>query len=136
MIDYGCGSGILALAAIKLGARRVYAVDIDPQALLATRDNAARNYISAQALLTFPPDALPSKPADLLVANIVARPLADLAQTFATRLKRGGRIVLSGLLPEQLDAVTAVYLPWFTFAPAREKNGWGLLAGVRRPHGS
>jgi len=136
MIDYGCGSGILALAAIKLGARRVYAVDIDPQALLATRDNAARNGISAQALLTLGPDALPSKPADLLVANIVARPLAELAQNFATRLKPGGRIVLSGLLPEQIDAVTAVYLPWFNFAPAREKNGWGLLAGVRRPNGS
>ncbi len=133
VIDYGCGSGILGLAALKLGARRVYAVDIDPQALFATRDNAARNGIGTRALQTYCPEELPMHAADLLLANIVARPLIGLAQTFATRVMPGGRVVLSGLLTEQADALAAVYSPWFTFAPAQAKGGWSLLAGLRRP---
>ncbi|MBA2410129.1 MAG: 50S ribosomal protein L11 methyltransferase [Gammaproteobacteria bacterium] len=133
VIDYGCGSGILGLAALKLGARRVYAVDIDPQALVATRDNAARNGIGTRALLTLNPAELPMLAADLLLANIVARPLMVLAQTFATCVMPGGCVVLSGLLTDQADAVAAVYAPWFTFSPAHEKDGWSLLAGHRRP---
>jgi ribosomal protein L11 methyltransferase len=131
VIDYGCGSGVLSLAAIKLGAKRVRAVDIDPQALIATRENAARNDISqAQLLVHGVSDAAP-EPADLLLANILARPLIALAERFAARVKSGGRIVLSGILMSQTAELATTYAPWFDFAPARSRDDWALLEGVR-----
>jgi ribosomal protein L11 methyltransferase len=131
LVDYGCGSGILAIAAAKLGAARVLAIDIDPQALLATRDNAARNDVGDKLAVTGDP-ALDERSADLLLANILAGPLVDLAPRFARALRPGGRLALSGLLTDQADTVTAAYRPWFDIATTATRDGWALLAGQRR----
>ncbi|WP_411293538.1 50S ribosomal protein L11 methyltransferase [Thiohalobacter sp.] len=131
VIDYGCGSGILAIAALKLGARRVRGVDIDPQALTASRDNARRNGVDA-ALSLFLPDELPAGPADLLLANILANPLIELAPTLVSLVRPGGRLVLSGILAAQADAVAAVYRPHGELEPVVEQDGWVRLV-VRRP---
>jgi ribosomal protein L11 methyltransferase len=131
VIDYGCGSGILAIAALRLGARRAVAMDIDPQALLATRENAERNGVLDQVRVTADRQAEQAE-ADVLLANILAGPLVDLAPVLAARVRVGGRIALSGLLVEQADAVTAAYRPWFDVGLTRERDGWGLLTGCRR----
>ena len=125
MIDYGCGSGILAIAALLLGARRVRAVDIDPQALLATRENAGRNGIDDARLCVSEPDALdPAEPADLLLANILAGPLVALAPRFATLLRSDGLAVLSGVLEAQAAEVIAAASPWFSLDELAEDEGW------------
>jgi ribosomal protein L11 methyltransferase len=132
VIDYGCGSGILAIAAAKLGATAVDAVDIDPQALLATRDNAERN--SVTRLIT--PQLVEGAslaPADILLANILAGPLESLAPTFAALVGTGGRLVLAGILRNQAEAVATRYAPWFDIAPAVVRDDWARLDGVRRP---
>jgi len=131
MVDYGCGSGILAIAAAKLGAVRVLAMDIDPQALIATRDNAARNDVGDRLTVTGDP-ALDERSADLLIANILVGPLVELAPRFARALRPGGRLALSGLLTDQADTVTAAYRPWFDIATTATRDGWALLAGQRR----
>jgi ribosomal protein L11 methyltransferase len=130
VIDYGCGSGILAIAAGKLGARHVCAVDIDPQALLATRENAGRNGVDrrVEALL---PEALDARPVDLVIANILANPLIDLAESLAGRVTLEGHIVLTGILAEQAADVMAAYRPWFEFREPVEREGWVLLEGVK-----
>lgn len=130
VIDYGCGSGILAIAAAKLGATAVGAVDIDPQALLATRDNAERNGV---AQLITPELVAGSRlaPADILLANILAGPLDSLAPTFASLVRPGGRLVLSGILRNQADAVATTYAAWFDIAPAVVRDDWARLDGVR-----
>lgn len=136
VIDYGCGSGILAIAAAKLGAASVIAIDIDPQALLATNDNAERNGVAhlITALLTDDPRAVSSEPtADVLLANILAGPLESLAPTFAARVAVGGRLVLSGILRNQAEAVASRYAPWFDIAPVVVRDDWARLDGVRRP---
>lgn len=136
VIDYGCGSGILAIAAAKLGAASVIAIDIDPQALLATHDNAERNGVAhlITAMLTDDPRAASSDPtADILLANILAGPLESLAPTFAARLAVGGRLVLSGILRNQAEAVASKYAPWFDIAPVVHRDDWARLDGVRRP---
>jgi ribosomal protein L11 methyltransferase len=131
VVDYGCGSGILAIAAARLGASRVRAVDIDPQALIATRENALRNGVAGQVDITT--DAqLETGSADVLLANILAGPLVDLAQRFAAALRPGGLLALSGLLAEQADAVTAAYRPWFHIETITTRDGWVLLGGRRR----
>jgi ribosomal protein L11 methyltransferase len=131
VVDFGCGSGILAIAALKLGAGRVRAVDIDPQALLATRENAARNGVEAGLEVTS--DAgLADRSADLIVANILAGPLVALAPAFAAALRPPGELALSGLLTEQADAVTGAYRPWFDIALTATRDGWGLVSGRRR----
>lgn len=132
LIDYGCGSGILAIAAIKLGAHRVQAVDTDPQALLATGDNAARNDIDPDQLVACCPKGLSETPADILLANILAHPLIDLAEDFARRLKPGGRIVLSGVLIHQRAELIAAYTPRFDVTQTRDKDGWALVEGTKR----
>jgi len=132
VIDYGCGSGILAIAAIKLGARYVHAVDIDPQALLATGDNAARNSVSPNQLVICRPDDPLDLPADILVANILARPLTKLAENLAQRVNQAGQIVLSGVLHHQADELIAVYAPWFNCVRTRDKDGWALMEGTKR----
>ncbi len=131
VIDYGCGSGILAIAALRLGARRAVAMDIDPQALLATRENAERNGVLDRIQVTADREVEQAE-ADVLLANILAGPLVDLAPVLAGRTRVGGRIALSGLLVEQADAVTAAYRPWFDVGLTGERDGWGLLTGYRR----
>lgn len=130
ILDYGCGSGVLGIAALKLGARHVAAVDHDPQALLATRDNALRNGVEKQIETSEPGTAL--KPADALLANILALPLIELAEHFQTWVKPGGHIVLSGILAEQTNSVMAAYQPWFDLAKPVQQDDWVCLHGVRR----
>jgi len=130
VLDYGSGSGILAVAALKLGAAELWAVDIDEQALLSTRDNAARNDV-ADRLHTLFPDRLPARQFDLLLANILANPLIGLAEDLAGRVRPGGDIILSGILAEQADAVCAAYARWFRLAETVEKDGWVRLHGER-----
>ncbi|WP_338809311.1 50S ribosomal protein L11 methyltransferase [Neisseria leonii] len=129
VLDYGCGSGILAIAALKLGAGSAVGVDIDPQAIAASNDNAAQNRVRAEFYL---PDALPEGEFDLVVANILANPLRLLADMLAGRTRRGGRIVLSGLLEEQAAELGGIYSRWFDLAPAVTDNGWACLSGVKR----
>jgi ribosomal protein L11 methyltransferase len=129
VIDYGCGSGILAIAAVKLGARRAFAVDHDPQALLATRENAERNSVERQ-IEVLPCDA-PVKRVDVLLANILAQPLIELAPRFQTLVKPGGDLVLSGILVEQADAVAAAYAPWFEMDEPAHEVEWVRLHGIR-----
>lgn len=132
VIDYGCGSGVLALAALLLGARRVVGVDTDPQALEASLDNAQRNGVDDRLALYLPADA-PTEPADVLLANILAQPLIDLAPRLAGLVRSGGQIVLSGILAEQAEQVQQRYATWFTMDPVTEHNGWVRLSGIRKP---
>ncbi len=129
VIDYGCGSGILGIAALLLGAAKVRAVDIDPQALLATRDNAARNGISEAQLAVSAPEALSAaEPADLLLANILAGPLVALAPRFAALLRPGGTAVLSGVLEAQSAEVIHAASQWFTLEELAGSEGWSRIA--------
>jgi len=131
VIDYGCGSGILAIAAGKLGARHVCAVDIDPQALLATRENAGRNGVDRRVEV-LSPEALDARPVDLVIANILANPLIDLAESLAGRVTLEGHIVLTGILAEQAADVITAYRPWFEFREPVDREGWVLLEGVKK----
>lgn len=129
LLDYGCGSGILAIAAVKLGAARVDGVDIDRQAVTASNDNAALNDVHASFCL---PDALPAGCYDIVVANILTNPLKGMAPLLAGRVRAGGQIVLSGILAEQADDVIAVYRDWFTFDPPVVDEGWVRLSGIKQ----
>lgn len=131
VIDYGCGSGILAIAAVKLGASQVWAVDIDPQALLATAQNAERNQVET-AIFPIQPDALPVVDADLILANILAAPLLELAPRFAEFSHAGAELVLSGILARQVGEVRAAYESWFDFAEPRQQQEWALLSALRK----
>jgi ribosomal protein L11 methyltransferase len=131
LLDYGCGSGILALAALALGAGRATAVDIDPQALIATRENAARNRLAA-ALTVLPAGELAESGFDVVVANILSGPLVELAPRLAGLTRAGGRIVLAGLLNEQAADVARAYQPWFDIGAHGTRSGWTLLAGRKR----
>ena len=130
VLDYGCGSGILALAALKLGAAQVCAFDIDPQALIATRDNARRNGLSAQ-LDVGDAGIAPIGEFDLVLANILAGPLRQLAPEFA-RLCPAGTLLLAGLLEVQAAEVADAYRPWFDIDTAARRDGWIALTGHRR----
>ena len=136
VLDYGCGSGILAIAAIKLGAHQVVGVDIDPQAIEASRQNAALNQCS-EAQLKFYEASLTRTgeidgiTADVVVANILAGPLIMLAPILTRATRAGGRIALSGILPEQAEEVALAYQQGFDIQIAREKDGWALLTGTR-----
>lgn len=130
LLDYGCGSGILALAALKLGAAAATAFDIDPQALLATRENAVKNGLSGQVAVMSAAEAIAS-PFDLVLANILAGPLVDLAPRLAAHCRPGGAIALAGLLERQADEVAQAYRPWFDIETSAERDGWTLLAGRR-----
>jgi len=128
VLDYGCGSGILAIAALKLGALRAVGVDIDPDAVTAARANARRNGVAGEffvgrAPLTFT--------ADVVIANILANPLKVLAPKLASRCRHGGRIALSGILSDQASDVQSCYSPWIAFAPSAEAEGWVCLSGVK-----
>ncbi len=129
VLDYGCGSGILAIAAARLGAREVVGTDIDPQALAASRDNAARNAVDAQFVS---PDRLaPGRTFDVVVANILANPLIVLAPALAHRVAVGGRLLLCGVLATQAAEVQEAYAPWFRIAPWNAEDGWVALEGTR-----
>jgi ribosomal protein L11 methyltransferase len=128
VIDYGCGSGILAIAAARLGAESVCAIDIDPQAVESTRRNAAVNGVTLDIRTTA--DA-PPRPADVVVANILANPLRILAPLLVGLLAPGGRLVLAGLLDRQATEIAACY-PQVALAPWRSLDGWTCLAGTLR----
>lgn len=133
VLDYGCGSGILAIAALKLGAASALAVDIDPQALQATRSNAGRNGIGPDALDILSPDTEPPvADFDLVLANILAAPLVALAPTLARSARPGGRVLLAGLLDWQAGEVMAAYRDDFDIGIGEERDGWVLLDGRRR----
>jgi ribosomal protein L11 methyltransferase len=122
---------VLAVAAVKLGAREAWAYDIDPQALTATRDNATANGVEARVHVVDSDPSLPTG-ADLLLANILCGPLCDLAPRFAALTRPGGKIVLAGLLATQADEVTRAHAPWFDIAPFASRDGWTALTGSRR----
>ncbi len=131
-IDYGCGSGILGVAALLLGASQLRAVDNDPQALTATQANADKNHV-AHKISIYQPDQLPIEPVDFLLANILAGPLMELAPRLASLVKPGGEIVLSGLLNEQTTVLGDVYSRWFDMMPPANRDDWARLSGQRRP---
>ena len=141
VIDYGCGSGILGVAALLLGARQVYAVDIDPQAVLATDQNAARNHVENKLKAFLPEDfnayclQHAILPVDIIVANILAKPLIGLAPYFATLIVPKGRIVLAGLIESQTEDVSNAYRPYFSLDAkhaftAQEDHHWQRLSGT------
>ena len=131
LLDFGCGSGVLAIAAIKLGAHHAIAVDHDPQAVLATRDNAQRNRVGDRISVVHSADFAPQA-VDLVVANILANVLIDLAQPIQDMLKTDGRLLLSGILCDQVDAVMQAYADGIDFDPIESRQDWGLLAGTKR----
>ena len=131
VIDYGCGSGILAIAACKLGARHASGVDTDPQALLAINDNAEKNQVSACIDAYLPANFL-SPPVPLLLANILAGPLQDLAPRLSELVEPGGHIVLSGILAEQAERVMQQYQANFDIQLVDQQEDWVCLAGRRR----
>lgn len=130
VIDYGCGSGVLAIAAAKLGAREVHAFDLDAQALTATRDNAAANAANGTLRVVAAAEALP-RGVDVVVANILSGPLCELARAFGTLVRAGGSLVLAGLLDAQAAEVAAAQRPWFHMTPFGARDGWTGLAGRR-----
>jgi ribosomal protein L11 methyltransferase len=128
LLDYGCGSGILAIAAMKLGAGNAYGVDVDAQAVQSSRDNAEANQVMAE--FSLPDDTL--QPYDVVVANILTNPLKMLAPLLASATRQGGRIVLSGVLSEQAADVMHVYSQWFNLNPAVMEDGWACLSGSKK----
>jgi ribosomal protein L11 methyltransferase len=129
VLDYGCGSGILAILAKKCGADPVVGIDIDPQAVESARQNSARNSADVTYGL---PDACPAGEFDIVVANILSNPLKLMASMLASKVKPGGRIALSGVLARQADEVAAAYAPWIEIGVWREHEGWVCLSGNKR----
>lgn len=129
VLDYGCGSGILAIAASKLGAERVIGVDIDAQAIQSSVYNAEQNQVSADFYLA---DQLPGGQFDIVVANILSSALSVLAPALANACKSGGQIALSGILREQAEQVSAIYQPWFDMQAPVFMDSWVLLTGRKR----
>jgi ribosomal protein L11 methyltransferase len=129
LVDYGCGSGILAIAAMRLGARQAVGVDIDPEAVAAAGLNARRNGVSARF---FDAKSAPDLSGDLVVANILANPLKMLAPVLANICEPGGRLALSGILAPQADDIRETYRPWFALDERAEDEGWVCLSGARR----
>jgi ribosomal protein L11 methyltransferase len=131
VVDFGCGSGILAIAALKLGARCAWCYDIDPQALLATGENALANGVAAATVICENIEGLPAAP-DVVLANILSGPLCVLAERFASWVQPGGRVILSGLMEHQEAEVTAAYGAWFDTSPIAVRDGWVALQALRR----
>ena len=129
VLDYGCGSGILAIAALKLGAADAIGIDVDVQAVQASCDNALANQADAKFYL---PDDAPKLQADIVVANILTNPLKMLAPLLAAATRPGGRIVLSGILSEQAEDVMHIYAQWFNLEPTVMDEGWACVSGVKR----
>jgi ribosomal protein L11 methyltransferase len=136
VLDYGCGSGILAIAALKRGAAQAVAVDIDPQALTAARGNADINQVAERLhcadVAQFTEQAV-DELVDIVLANILAKPLIGLAPELARRVRTSGSIVLAGILQSQADEVRAAYAPWFDFSADGQREDWSRLNGRKRP---
>lgn len=130
VVDFGCGSGILGIAALKLGAERVIGIDIDPQALEASRDNAERNGVADQLEVYLPEDQ-PEFEADILVANILAQPLRELHQVILGLLKSGGQFALSGILEEQVSSVEDIYSQYANLETSLQDGEWMRVAGQK-----
>jgi ribosomal protein L11 methyltransferase len=130
VLDYGCGSGILAIAAIKLGAAHAIGVDVDLQAVIASRDNAIANTV--ENVRFYLPDDAPRSSYDLVVANILTNPLRKLAPLLSKSTRTGGQIVLSGILEEQAQDVMNIYQQWFDLNAPIIEGGWSCLSGRKR----
>ena len=135
VIDYGCGSGVLAVASVKLGAAEAHCFDIDPQALIATRDNAEANGVADRVILHSSAESLPGG-VDLLLSNILSGPLCELAPRFADLVRPGGDLVLAGLMEAEAIDVTRAHDAWFDMAPFGQREGWVGLRGQRRLNNS
>ncbi|MCK5897646.1 MAG: 50S ribosomal protein L11 methyltransferase [Methylococcales bacterium] len=131
VIDYGCGSGILAVAALLLGAKYAYAVDIDPQALTATKMNAEKNQVDDKISLFLAQDFQPIE-ADLVLANILAKPLVELSTLITSLVKKDGQLILSGILNEQALDVQDAYKKQFDFSPVTQQQDWCRLDASKR----
>lgn len=132
VVDFGCGSGILAIAAIKLGAARVIGIDIDPQALQASRDNAERNGVAEQLEVFLPKDQPEDLIADVVVANILAEPLRDLSAIIKSLVKPGGELAMSGVLDVQAEGVADFYRDQIILDPIAEQNEWCRISGRKQ----
>jgi len=132
VIDYGCGSGILSIAACKLGAKQVFGVDIDPQAVDASIDNARRNGIDPDLLQVSLASNFNTARVDLLIANILSGPLVELAPKFASMVKSGGKILLSGILKTQVNDIKCAYQSCFDLDPESEREDWASVTGTRK----
>ncbi|MGB5347873.1 MAG: 50S ribosomal protein L11 methyltransferase [Woeseia sp.] len=128
LLDFGCGSGILAIAALKLGAASATAIDIDPQAITATRSNAEQNGVAGRLSTG---SERPAENFDIVLANILAAPLIEYAEWLSDRLPRGGALVLSGILAHQVESVREAYSRWIQFDATALDNGWARLSGYR-----
>lgn len=133
VLDYGCGSGILAIAAAKLGAKRVFGIDLDPQAVASAKCNAESNQVAISFYL---PEDAPKGMVDTLIANILTNPLRMLAPALSERVRPGGTIVLSGILTTQADELCDIYREWFDVAVDGEEEGWVRIVGTRRGAGA
>ena len=131
VIDYGCGSGILAVASVLLGAKVAHAVDIDPQAITATKSNALKNKVEDN-IKTYLPEQFTPFQADIVLANILAKPLIDMAEQICALVILGGQLVLSGILYEQAESVINAYQHQITFSPLVQQEDWIRLEGVKR----
>ena len=131
VIDYGCGSGILAVASVLLGAKVAHAVDIDPQAITATESNALKNKVEDN-IKTYLPEQFTPFQADIVLANILAKPLIDMAEQICALVVSGGQLVLSGILYEQAESVINAYQHQITFSPLVQQEDWIRLEGIKR----
>lgn len=131
VIDYGCGSGILAIAALKLGASKVYAIDIDPQAILATKENAKRNEVADERLVVGYPKAIEGIATEVVVANILSGPLVELSGNISAHCIVNGRIALSGILDNQAETTRKAYLDWFEMDEPVYQEEWSRLTGIK-----
>ncbi|MCG8613568.1 MAG: 50S ribosomal protein L11 methyltransferase [Pseudomonadales bacterium] len=134
VVDFGCGSGILAISALLLGAESATGIDIDPQALLASRENATRNNLDQNRLTLYLPSELEpdnSVAGDIVIANILAQPLLQLADQISNMVKPGGKLALSGIIANQAEQIIARYQSDFDLDPVREKDDWVLISGTR-----
>ncbi|MBB1312359.1 MULTISPECIES: 50S ribosomal protein L11 methyltransferase [Aliivibrio] len=132
VIDFGCGSGILAIAAIKLGAAKVVGIDIDPQAITASKDNATRNGVADQLELFLPQDQPENLVADVVVANILAAPLRELSSIITAHVKPGGALAMSGVLDTQANNVASYYSDNFTLDAIAEQQEWCRISGIKK----
>ncbi|MDD9179735.1 MULTISPECIES: 50S ribosomal protein L11 methyltransferase [Aliivibrio] len=132
VIDFGCGSGILAIAAIKLGAAKVVGIDIDPQAITASKDNAARNGVADQLELFLPQDQPENLVADVVVANILAAPLRELSSIITAHVAPGGVLAMSGVLDTQANDVASYYADNFTLDAIAEQQEWCRISGIKK----
>ena len=130
VLDYGCGSGILGISAIKLGAKCVTAIDLDPQAVIASKNNAEKNHVQQEIEITDNNKTI-EKNFNIIVANILAKPLIELAPYFYKKLNKEGVICLSGILEGQINIIKDAYLKYFNLSEIKIKDGWVMMSGIK-----